>query len=229
MAESPFSTTDAVRNYLRILLEFHARTNLSASVLGGQMGLPIPYAHEYCFLQFRRICELIALGCLMLHGDLPHASTVNARREWNADKIMRLLRKLHADFFPQPATLQKTAEGRHHLEANAVVGALTRAELHTLYHECGEVLHRGSISSFELEKPFTQDHITRAQDWHNKLVKLMNTHIVARASGDSMYVFHVLGASGGPECIVMNFDRSGAPAVHLETFRITLTDPTQDV
>lgn len=195
--------------------------------IDGRLGLQLAYAREYSYLQFRRICELIALGCLMLHGDLDHARSENARRIWNADKIMRLLGELHPHFFPQPATVTSEGGG-HHIEANKVPNALTLKGLQDLYHECGDVLHRGTIRSFELEAPFRQSDMDRVNDWHTKIVNLMNTHIIARASGDSLYLVHVLSPSGGPECLVMNFDTTGAATMQIDRFTVTPNDPTAE-
>jgi hypothetical protein len=55
------------------------------------------------------ICELIAMGCLVAHGDLDHATKL--RREWAADRIMEELEKLHPHFFPATVSINSNSTG----------------------------------------------------------------------------------------------------------------------
>ena len=64
-----------VRSYLALMHELAIRIELVGAACEGHLNLTPPYAREYAYLQFRRCCELIALGCLFLHGDLPGAKT----------------------------------------------------------------------------------------------------------------------------------------------------------
>ncbi len=65
-----FTVEQAVRSYLPLMHELAIRIDLVAEACDGRLNLSPPYAREYAYLQFRRMCELIALGCLQLHGDL---------------------------------------------------------------------------------------------------------------------------------------------------------------
>lgn len=60
--------------------ELVARSDLVAKACSGELNLPPLYAREFCYLQFRYMCELIALGALQLHGDLPIASSKAAKK-----------------------------------------------------------------------------------------------------------------------------------------------------
>lgn len=140
----------AIRSYLRLMHEVAIRIELIAFACDGKLNLTPPYAREYSYLQFRRICELIALGCLQLHGDLPVAKTRAATKEWNAERIMRLLHLNHPHAFPQSVTTTKKNDVWHY-EANSKPDALTLASFKALYAECGELLHRGTIRSIEGE------------------------------------------------------------------------------
>ena len=102
-----FSEKEAIRIYLRLMHELTIRIELVAYACDGKLNLTPPYAREYAYLQFRRICELIALGCLQLHGDLPEARTKAVKKEWNAEKILRLLHRNHPHSFPQSVTQTK--------------------------------------------------------------------------------------------------------------------------
>src|SRR5207253_764704 len=143
-AATTFSIDDAVRWYLALMHELVIRIDLVAHACEGRLNLTPPYAREYAYLQFRRMCELMALGCLRLHGDLPETQKQSAKKEWNADKIMGLLHRSHPHSFPQSAIRAQTPQGWT-IQANSKPNALTRDDFRVLYAECGEVLHRGTI------------------------------------------------------------------------------------
>jgi hypothetical protein len=48
--------------------------------------------YELCFFEFRMICELIALGCLVAHGDIKETKTKKLQNDtYNAHEIVRAL------------------------------------------------------------------------------------------------------------------------------------------
>lgn len=75
--------------------------------LAGQTGLPNGAIIEFCFLQLRMLCELIALGCLTAHGDLEAGKL---KKSHKADQIIRRLEVLHPDFYPKAATQTKAGQ-----------------------------------------------------------------------------------------------------------------------
>jgi len=101
---------------------------------------------EFCYLQLRMICELIALACLTAHGDIAASHSKEFRKSRKADWIIKALENLHPNFYP--------AAGKQHLDAAGKIigrikltdGFLTKKELLQLYYECGQILHRGSIT-----------------------------------------------------------------------------------
>jgi hypothetical protein len=71
--------------------------------------LPFPRegaAIELSYLQLRMICEVISLGCLVIHGDVVASRTVRLRKMYLADTIIAALEKLHSDFYPVPCEIQ---------------------------------------------------------------------------------------------------------------------------
>jgi len=203
-----FSPDDGVRWYLPLMHELATRLDLVAHACDGGLRLTPPYAREYAYLQFRRICELIALGCLRLHGDLPETQTESARKEWNADRIMRLLHRSHPFSFPQAVIRTKTPKGWH-IQANAKPNALTKDEFRKLYAECGQVLHKGTIQSIESNQALGKTEYQRVLDWQSKIVDLMNEHMIGRAAGAGFYVVSLRTTSGFPECSIFTPNRSG--------------------
>lgn len=216
---APFSVDDAVRGYLPLMHELAIRTDLVAHACEGRLNLAPPYAREYAYLQFRRMCELIALGCLQLHGDLPQTQTQSAKREWNAERIMSLLHRTYPHSFPQAVTWTVTPTGPR-IEANSKPNALTLQEFKTLYAECGEVLHRGTIRSLQGAVALSDADYHKTLQWQSKVVDLMNQHMVGRANGAGFYIVSIRTQSGYPDCSVFSPNASGGWDVGLRTMEI---------
>ena len=217
-----FSTDEAVRGYLPLMHELAILVDLVAHAYEGRLNLTPPYAREYAYLQFRRMCELIALGCLQLHGDLPQTQTQSAKKEWNAEKIMRLLHRSFPHSFPQAVTREVTSKGWN-VQANSKPNALTLAEFKSLYSECGEVLHRGTIRSLQTAAPLAESDYKKVTVWQSKIVDLMNEHMVGRANGVGFYIVSIRTTSGFPECSIFSRNSSGGMNVAIRKMEILQT------
>jgi hypothetical protein len=221
VTDEPFTEEAAIRGYLRLMHELTIRINLVARACTGELNLSPPYAREYCYLQFRRICELVSLGCLQLHGDLPGVRSSAAKKEWHAEKIMKLLQRKHPHSFPQSLTVIKTADGLH-LNANSKPNALTFTEFKALYNKCGEILHRGTIRTIEADELITKSDYDEVIHWSHKLVDLLNEHVVARANGKGVYHISLKTESGGPACSV--FSGFSESAVNVVTYNLEVRE-----
>lgn len=220
MAETgQFSTDEAVRGYLPLMHELAIRIDLVSHACEGRLNLMPPYAREYAYFQFRRMCELIALGCLQLHGDLPQAQTQSVKKEWNAEQIMGLLHRSHPHSFPQSVLRESTARGWN-IQATSKPNALTREEFKELYSECGEVLHRGTIRSLQASEPITEAQYRKVVNWQAKIVDLMNEHFIGRANGTGFYIISLRTVSGYPECSI--FSRNGAGGFDVAIRRMSI-------
>ena len=116
---------------------------------------------------------------------------------------MHLLHRSYPHSFPQSVIRQKTENGWR-IQANSKQNALTIKEFKTLYSECGEVLHRGTIRTLEASEPLTEVDYTKVINWQSKIVDLMNEHLVGRANETGFYVFSLRTTSGFPECSVFS-------------------------
>lgn len=203
-----FSTDDAAKGYLPLMHEFAIRSDLVSQACDGGLGLSAPFAREFSYLQFRRKCELLALGCLHLHGDLPEARQKAAQKEWHAADLLKLLKRSHPHAFPQSIVRIQTEDGWR-VEANSKPEALTYEEFVSLYNECGGVLHRGSIKTVERATFSSDADYQRVVMWHQKLVTLMNEHLVVRAHSSSFYMVSLRTPSGYPECSIFHVAAPG--------------------
>jgi len=207
--ETEFSTDEAVREYLPLMHELVIRIELVAHAYEGRLNLLPPYDREYSYLQFRYMCELIALGCLQLHGDLPLAKKKDSQKAWNAEQIMKMLHNNYKHSFPQSVIRESTREGNDSIKCNSKPNALTLNEFKKLYIECGEVLHRGTIQTIKASFLNSEHDYQRILDWQNKIVDLMNEHMVGRANGAGFYLVSLKTTSGYPECSIFTPNNSG--------------------
>lgn len=171
------------------------------------------------------MCELIALGCLQLHGDLPITSSKTTKSEWNAHKIMNLLSKYHSHCFPQCAKKSAGSPGWE-IKANFNPNALTFSEYKSLYNECGRYLHRGSIRSIQAAGPLGQTDLEKLLRWHGKIVALMSEHLIRKSSASAFYLISLRTASGFPECSI--FTKNAQDGMEVESFKMSIEDASYE-
>ena len=88
--------------------EAKARIACINDALGGRLGLPAALVREVGFLQLRMLCELIALSCLVAHGDITAKHASKLSDEYKADTIIKRLENLHPNFYPYPVNITVT-------------------------------------------------------------------------------------------------------------------------
>jgi hypothetical protein len=159
--------------YSHLMLEIRNRTDLISAILADAILLPKYAAYEVCYLQFRLICELIALSSLAVHGDIPATRSGRLTRAYQADAILNALEKLHPAFYPKPGRQVIGPDGKVKEVIPITDGFLTKPELLALYHECGDLLHRGTLRTI---KPRTAGDFSKINQTCLKIVKLLNHH-----------------------------------------------------
>jgi hypothetical protein len=131
----------AMRLYANLMEEAKLRLSALEHASNGRTGLIAPLAREFCYLQLRMLCEVIALGCLTAHGDIAGLGSKKFRKEHSADRLIKMLSDLHPNFYPVPHNKVDLAPGRFHLDT-VTEEYFTRDALLRLYGSCGDVLHR---------------------------------------------------------------------------------------
>lgn len=169
-----------IETYANIMQEVKTRIAAIDPVILGNTKLPDLLATEFAYLQIRFICELVALGCLVAHGDIEEAQGPKLQKAYNADMILKMLGDLHADFYPIPITLKPGTTIEQQDYTDVKDGYLTKAELQVLYGECGNKLHRGSLKNLLSAKPPSLQRdlqgLTAIQVWRRKIIALLNVH-----------------------------------------------------
>jgi len=177
----------AITGYANILDEVRTRILGMNTIVAGTVLLPQWLTAELCYLQLRMLCELVALACLMAHGDIEGAKGKKFQKEYAADDILKRLEQLHPDFYPHPITCTFPPGGVHIERVES--DYLTKNELISLYHECGGHLHRGSMASiFHPEKPKQPPTIERALFWGMKFSNLLSQHHIASLTNKTHYL-----------------------------------------
>lgn len=97
---------------------------------------------EFCFLQLRFVCELIALASLVAHHS--YGLRKNLLKEWHADQIFVELEEINQHCFPWPVRVTRGVNGHLHV-ADDASRELTRGQLREVYGKCGDALHRGVL------------------------------------------------------------------------------------
>lgn len=193
---------DAGNLYAGLLEEAKGRIASIDAAINGRLGLPAPLVREYSYLQLRMLCELIALGCLIAHGDIAATHAANFQRTWEADKIIRRLEKLHSNFYPHPIRLSVVSGGSHmdRLES----GFLTKGELLKLYNKkCGDELHRGSLKDLLATTQQTQPpNFADIADWTNKIITLLSQHLISSVDKLSHFVCVLKHPESGDHAVV---------------------------
>jgi hypothetical protein len=163
------------------VLMFEARQRIDAInfILAGGTRLAEGIIHELCYLQLRMLCENIALGCLVAHGDIVESQIKNFEKEWSAERIIEKLEKLNPHFFPQQMVIG-TKDGNPSIAANTNPNALKKDELPKLYALCGGFLHRGTLKTISRSNQLHHGRLNVPDivNWAQKIEDLLGSHIV---------------------------------------------------
>lgn len=160
--------------YCSLMEEIKKRVDVITAVTMNQLPLPQMVGVELVYLQLRMICELIALACLTVHGDVPETKAKRLTKTYNADQILKALERLHPNFYPVPSRQIRDENGKV-LEVAVVRDPhLTKQDLQRLYGECGNYLHRGNVE--QIMKGRSLPKLADLDIWKEKIVTLLNHH-----------------------------------------------------
>ena len=163
--------------YRNLMQEIKFRSEAIDDILTDRLKpVRLRIAEEYCYLQLRLICEVLAIACLIVHGNLKPKPKLF--ETYKADWIMSELGKLHPKFFPRPLEVSARPDRAFNF-VDLTSDFLTKGELEKLWsRHAGSVLHRGSAKSVLEEKPSRPD-FQKIVQWREKLRALLSTHIIA--------------------------------------------------
>jgi len=166
--------SNAVRLYCDLMEEVKRRTEVIQNVTGARVQVPKIVGLELSYLQLRMMCELIALACLTVHGDVPATKAKRLIKAYNADQIVKNLERLHPSFYPIPSRQVHDSNGKVVEVVKVLEPHLNKPELQLLYGECGDFLHRGNIE--QIMKGRKMPEFSRIDGWVKKITTLLNHH-----------------------------------------------------
>ncbi len=129
------SEDDRIAAYRILMEEVKGRIAVIEEALAGKFDglLPSNGVHELCYLELRMICEIVAVGVLIVHGDVSGIYNAKIVKQHAADWILNALAKLHPAAFPRPSIVVEE-DGERFLE-DIASGFLSREDLIALYRE----------------------------------------------------------------------------------------------
>lgn len=162
--------------YANLMDEVKVRVNCVDRAVRGQTGFPGPIVREFCYTQLRLLCELIALGCLVAHGDIPATYAKRLGREWSADTIMGALTGLSPHFYP----IAVRQLGRHGIEGINPM-PLPKEALLELYGKSHQYLHRGNVRKLlNSDTPIeVYTNFPEVISWAQKVNDHLSFHLIA--------------------------------------------------
>lgn len=131
---------------------------------------------EYCYLQMRYLCELVALAALTANAsgtdELPPKKLLN---EWHPEQLFRQLEMINPSCYPLPA-VETRREGILHFKRSPA-DYLRRSALAGIYGRCGDALHRGTVGQMLAgkRKPYDIDELLT---WNGQIYHLLSQHFV---------------------------------------------------
>lgn len=178
---------DELYLYASLLKEALFRFTTIDRLTDENIAIPTVTVRESCFLQIRMICELIALCCLVAHGDIVKARNHKLTKKYQADLILKELEKLHQNFFPQPMESYLSENGLPAIKPRNDTAFISKAELISLYHLCGEKLHRGTFDNLKQYDPNVADKYEDIITFSRKIAQLLRYHIIMSEDGETYY------------------------------------------
>ena len=95
-------TNQRTQRYKLLMQEIKRRLEVVDRILTINIGLHQIVEVEICYVQYRKICELIALACLTAHDDILSLQTKTLLGETKPSKIFAKIESIHPRFFPVP-------------------------------------------------------------------------------------------------------------------------------
>lgn len=129
---------------------------------------------ELCFLNFRKILELIMYASVLAHETAgAEISKRIANREWNARRIFNYLEQINPHFYPVPIR-KLDRETKPPRTVRLLDGFLKKEQFLHLYDKrCGLMLH--ASRDYVIHAPY-QPPIDEVRQWFDRIFLLLGHH-----------------------------------------------------
>lgn len=183
MAKPRFPSTRKERAQAYLLVMEEVRARFEVLDITVDAALHPNLIREICYLQYRHLCELVAIGCLVAQGDF--AAHKAFREDYNPGTIFKFLEgsiitdppDAVVNFFPRSVT-RTIKDGTHHIDLDGKPDAATRKGLISLWAKSGNFLHRLSTTKFFKDSEMKPDWREEITTITGKLKALLDNHAV---------------------------------------------------
>ena len=208
----------ADRMYLALMEEAKTRIHIVNGLYHNKSEFPVSMVRELCYLQYRFLCEIIALACLVIHGDIKKTKAL--REEYDAAKILKQMSGLKRDFFPHAVLQQTRGKYVHFIDATDCA-PITKDEVINLWRKSGDKLHRGKMVNLGRPELMVVGLLTKTKSapetfpdlflWSGKISCLLRSHWITLTKTDRKIkaIFVTLKSPDTPhaKASVMVFDK----------------------
>ena len=183
MADTPVDQEKQEQLYRELIGEVKVRCELILFALNSNLRIPTPFVREFCYLQLRMLCELIAIACLVAHGEITFFQSKDLTRNYSADDIIKRLTQLRSHFFPLAVTQKATPlpSGNNKFEISWVnPPPLPKEDLIKLYGLTHQHVHRGSLNKLLSSKEPIEPTINAPEifNWADKIRAQLWIHTI---------------------------------------------------
>lgn len=141
------------------------------------------YALEFGYLQLRRICELVAVAVVAAHNEFAEFRSNKFVEEYNADALMRKMKRLSETAFPRHATVMPGYQpGSFQILYNVQDFLAPKDDISRIYRECGDKLHSGHLR-FLLENTIKRYSAQFIVDSEATFENMLNEHTLQVPDG----------------------------------------------
>lgn len=194
-----------LEKYSSCMEEIKLRTEVIRAFLDGRANALYEHTTMECIcLQVRKILELIALSSLVANVEEYSKKKESFAKHSHAEFIINEIRSINPNFYPVP-TIKRRDEKNPKLSHQEPVtsGFLTEKELVNIYSRCGGLLHANN--PFAGPKDI-KNFIRVVPGWMDKIVKLLNHHIVHFIDEESIFIC-IMNSEGSGKVQVTHFVR----------------------
>jgi hypothetical protein len=199
--------------YCGLVEEIKIRVKSIQDVITGGISPPFPglIAQEHCYVQLRMVCELVAIGCIVVHNQTSEVSAFE--RLWNAKDIMDRLAKLNPYCFPIAVNIVRHPIGSPFAFDiyPATPAPLTKDHFLKLYGRCGDRLHRGHLRKITSSIPAEPVSWVDVGDTLNKIIGLLKAHQISSADYRNHYTCAMENTPGGQCAMITSVSSPDAP------------------
>lgn len=150
---------------------------------------------ELCYLQFRRISEVLALAILEAHREQSGNLLKELERDYRADFLIKKVLEAYPRGFPIPVR-QTDAKHAGPIDFREFPELFNQQIFKQIYQDCGDKLHVGSLFGLRRGKIKRLDSAELRQ-WFENYVKGLGCHLLPLSAENQMLYVVMRSAEDG--------------------------------